>query len=286
MTDTLWTLWNVSPWLQAGWICLGFTLCTWLLSVITREYSWVDRMWSVAPPIYALWVAGSAGFGDARLNLMAVLITLWGARLTFNFARKGGYWKGGEDYRWAILQERMTPWQFQLFNATFISPFQMGLVYLFTSPLHLAWQGRGTALTIWDGALAAGFLSLLIIETIADEQMWAFQQDKKRRLAQGQPVTQPFFNRGLYRLSRHPNYFGEVGQWWVLVGFGIVATGTWLTWTWAGPVVLTVLFAGSIRFAESISASKYPTYRDYQRTTSMVAPWFPGRAPAADRVEG
>ncbi len=277
--DTLWTLWNVDPWLQAGWLCVAFTFTTWLLSVITREYSWVDRMWSLAPPIYALWVAGAAGFADPRLNLMTLLVVAWGARLTFNFARKGGYAKGGEDYRWAILQQRMSPLQYQLFNATFISPFQMGLVFLFTSPLHVAWQAQGTALGLLDAAGAVLFLALLAIETVSDEQMWAFQQDKKARVARGEVVDPPFFTRGLYAWSRHPNYFGELGQWWVFPLFAVAASGAWLTWTWAGPFVLTALFMGSIRFTEAISASRYPSYADYQRTTAMLIPWPPREAP-------
>jgi steroid 5-alpha reductase family enzyme len=80
----------------------------WILSLITHDTSQVDRMWSIAPPLY-LWIfAGGAGFGDARVNLMAVLATVWGARLTFNFARKGGY-SGVEDYRWAVLRKAMSP---------------------------------------------------------------------------------------------------------------------------------------------------------------------------------
>lgn len=281
--DLLVSLWNVAPWLQAGWICAGLTLVAWLLSLATREFSWVDRLWSTAPIVYALWVAGAAGFADPRLDLMALLIAVWGARLTFNFARKGGYWKGGEDYRWAILQERMRPWQFQLFSATFIHPYQMGLVFLITSPLHLAWVGRGTPLGWLDAVAALGFLALLAIETVADEQMWAFQKQKQARRARGEVVEPPFFTGGLYRLSRHPNYFGEIGQWWMLVLFGIAATGTWLTWTWAGPVLLTLLFVGSIRFTESISASKYPGYAAYQRRTSVLIPLPPARgAPAVE----
>jgi steroid 5-alpha reductase family enzyme len=277
--DTLLALWNVDPWLQAGWICVALTFTTWLLSVVTREYSWVDRLWSVAPPVYALWVAGAAGFTDVRLTLMAVLVTAWGARLTFNFARKGGYWKGGEDYRWSIIRQRLAPWQFEVFNATFISPFQMGLIYLFTSPMHVAWQARGTPIGALDIAAAVAFLALLAVETIADEQMWAFQQKKKAAVARGERVEPGFFTGGLYSWSRHPNYFGEVGMWWVFVGFAIAAGGSWLTWTWAGPVVLTALFAGSIRFTEAISLSRYPAYAEYQKTTSMVVPW-PPRAPA------
>ena len=85
-------------------VCVG----VWVLSVTTREYSWVDRLWSIIPVVYLAIFAGAAGFADARLDLMFGLAVLWGARLTFNFARKGGYARGGEDYRWAIPRGRMS----------------------------------------------------------------------------------------------------------------------------------------------------------------------------------
>lgn len=284
--EALTTLWDVAPWFQAGWLALGLALLCWVLSVVTDEYSWVDRLWSVAPPIYALWVAGSEGFADPRLNTMAVLITAWGARLTFNFARKGGYWKGGEDYRWAYMRAQMNGWQWQLFNVGFTSFFQMALIWGFTAPMHLAWVGRGTPLG-WVDALAGGLFALLLVgETVADEQMWRFQQDKKRRLGDGEPVVQPFFTGGLYRLSRHPNYFCEMGQWWVLGLFGVAATGTTGGWMWLPVLVLTALFMGSSRLAEKISSSKYPGYAAYKRSTSMVIPWFPGPKEPAVELEG
>ena len=72
------------------WLFVAVCAATWLTSIITKEYSWVDRIWSIIPIVY-MWVfAYGANFADVRLNVMAVLVTLWGARLTFNFARKGG----------------------------------------------------------------------------------------------------------------------------------------------------------------------------------------------------
>jgi len=83
-----------------------------ILSLLTHEYSWTDRIWSLAPIGYAWVFAGAAHLRDGRLDVVAILITLWGVRLTFNFARKGGYSPGGEDYRWGVLRGRMQPWQF------------------------------------------------------------------------------------------------------------------------------------------------------------------------------
>jgi len=74
----------------------------WITSLITHETSWIDRLWSIVPVVYVWIFAGAAltsGVDATRLIVMAVLVTAWGARLTFNFARKGGY-TGMEDYRW------------------------------------------------------------------------------------------------------------------------------------------------------------------------------------------
>ena len=79
------------------YVYAGVCLAVWLLPVVTREASWVDRIWSIIPLAHMWIFTGAAGFADARLNVIAVPVTLWGARPTFNFARKGGYTRGGED---------------------------------------------------------------------------------------------------------------------------------------------------------------------------------------------
>ena len=253
-------------------LCLILAALTWLASVITRDYSWVDRLWQICPPIYCLIVAASADFGATRVNLMTVLVALWGLRLCFNFFRKGGFWKGGEDYRWAFVRQRTGPIGFQILNVTFIAPGQMLLIWLFTSPVHQAWSHRDAPLGGLDIAAAVLFLSFLIAETTADEQMWAFQQDKKRRVAAGEEVVQPFMTAGLFRYSRHPNYLCELGMWWVFYLFAVAASGEWIHWTGLGFILLSALFVGSIRLSESISADRYPPYRDYQAATPCLVP--------------
>ncbi len=82
----------------------------------------------------------------------------------------------------------------------------MLLIWLFTSPAHQAWLWRDTPLTWIDGVAATLFVALFIGEAIADEQMWAFQQDKKRKLAASEEIKRPFITTGLFRYCRHPNY--------------------------------------------------------------------------------
>ncbi|MFD4959013.1 DUF1295 domain-containing protein [Microbacterium sp. NPDC058389] len=246
----------------------------WITSLVTNETSWIDRVWSIVPVIY-VWIFAVAalvgGLDATRLLVMAILVTAWGARLTFNFARKGGY-TGMEDYRWAILRGRMSRWQFQLFNLFFIVLFQSALLVLITLPAYIAWQ-HPSPFNGWDAAFSALFVAFLVGETVADQQQWRFHQAKK---AAGGVREPGFLTTGLFAYSRHPNFFFEQAQWWAFYAIGAVALvadgGGWLNWTIVGAVLLSVLFLGSTIFTESISSAKYPAYRDYQRATSMLVP--------------
>ncbi|MFF1879372.1 DUF1295 domain-containing protein [Leifsonia sp. NPDC058230] len=264
----------MDPFIVCLWIFAGVCAATWVLSLITGEHSWVDRIWSIVPVVYVWVFAGFAGLQDARLTLMAILVTLWGIRLTFNFARKGGYEPGGEDYRWEVLRGRMKGWQFWLFNLFFIVIYQNALLLLITLPAWTAYENR-TPLNGLDIVVAVVFLALLAGETVADQQQWNFHQKKKADLAAGRRLSSRFLQTGLFRFSRHPNFFFEQAQWWVLFLFGCVAAGSVLQWTVIGPVLLTGLFIGSTVFTESITRSRYPEYADYQRRTSPIVPWFP-----------
>lgn len=249
----------------AGVISLG----CWVASLITGDTSWVDRIWSIAPVIY-LWVFAAYSHFDARVTVMAVLVTAWGIRLTFNFARRGGY-TGTEDYRWAVLRSRMSKWQFWLFNLFFIVIYQNLLLVLITLPGYTAQRHPG-GFGVLDVVLAVAFLAFLAGETTADQQQWEFHTRK----AAGETRTR-FCTTGLFRYSRHPNYFFEQAQWWVIYLFGAVAAGSVLQPTIVGAILLTLLFVGSTKFTESLTLSKYPEYADYQHTTSAQIPLPPRR---------
>ena len=273
----------MAPLLVCLAICAVTIALTWLASVLTHEYSWVDRIWSVVPVVY-VWVFAVAGAFDVRLVLMAVLVTAWGIRLTFNFARKGGYRPGGEDYRWAVLRDRMSPRQFALFNLLFISMYQNALILLFCLPAFTVFEAGATPLGVWDVVLAVVFLALLAGEAVADQQQWAFHQWKAGERAAGRSPHPGFLQSGLFRVSRHPNFFFEQAQWWVFYGFAVAASGVWLHWTIAGAVLLSALFVGSTVFTESISRAKYPDYDAYRARTSPLVPWFPRRVVAGERI--
>jgi steroid 5-alpha reductase family enzyme len=205
---------------------------------------------------------------------MAALAVLWGARLTYNFARKGGYKQGGEDYRWTEIKEKIGPVWFQVLNATFLAPFQNYLLLLIVVPSYAAYRLASTPLNGLDYAAATAFVAFLIGEAVADEQQWKFQNAKRAAIARGEQPPADFITTGLFRYSRHPNFFCEQAMWWVYYAFSVAAGAEWLNWTIIGAVLLTLLFQGSTGLTEKISARKYPAYGAYQRTTSRLVPWF------------
>jgi len=267
----------MSPLSVAVGIFIVACLFTWIASLVTHEHSWVDRLWSILPAIYVWVFTIASGFHSVLLNGMAVLVTLWGARLTFNFARKGGY-SGVEDYRWPVVRARMNRWQFEIFNILFIVIFQNMLLALIAMPALLVYQNAMDPITVGGVILLVLFALCLIGEVVADEQQWSFQQAKRAVLNAGGTPSANFIQTGLWSISRHPNYFCEIVMWWLVFLMGVVASGTFFQWTIAGPVLLTALFVGSTRLTEQISLSKYPEYADYQRSTSAVIPWFRRRA--------
>jgi steroid 5-alpha reductase family enzyme len=163
--------------------------------------------------------------------------------------------------------------KFQLFNATFIAPFQNAIILGFTLPAWAALE-HPAPLAPTDFAAVALFLLFLVGETVADQQQWRFHQDKARRRASRQEIVHPFLIHGLFRYSRHPNFFCEMAMWWSFYLFSVAGAG-WLNATIGGTIVLTLLFQGSTQMTEEITRGKYPAYSEYQRTTSRLIPWFP-----------
>jgi steroid 5-alpha reductase family enzyme len=200
---------------------------------------------------------------------------LWGVRLTYNYARKGGYGRGGEDYRWAEVRERIGKIGFQALNATFIAPFQNLLLLFIVAPAYAAYLHRQTTLGAIDFAAAAAFLVFFAFETIADEQQWRFQTDKAACKQRGEIPAEKFITTGLFRYSRHPNFFCEQAMWWSVYAFSVASGAAWFNWSIAGALCLSALFQGSTWLTERISARKYPDYAQYQARTGRLFPRRP-----------
>jgi len=136
-----------------------------------------------------------------------ILVWLWGARLSYNYYRKGGYKMSAEDYRWPELRKKISNrLLFELFNLTFISIFQNILLLLISSPIYYVWKyGNQTALNNLDLIATVLFLLFFTFETIADEQQWNFHLKKQKQ--QSFKTGSGFLREGLFRYSRHPNFF-------------------------------------------------------------------------------
>jgi len=163
---------------------------------------------------------------------------------------------------------------------TFISIFQNILLLLIFSPIYYVWKyGNQIALNNLDLIATVLFLLFFTFETIADEQQWNFHLKKQKQ--QSFKTGSGFLREGLFRYSRHPNFFCEICLWWTFYLFSVAVshqTSVWINYTIIGALFLTLLFQGSTAFTESISSKKYPDYKQYQKTTSKLIPWLPRKS--------
>ena len=262
-------------------------LLCFMLGEITRNNSQVDKIWSLLPIVYC-WIIAAKGGMHPRLVVMAVLATLWGLRLTYNFARKGAYklrfWEGEEDYRWEkvralpFLQNRGVWMAFDLF---FISGYQNALILMLTFPALVS-MGSSAPFGVMDAVAAVLMFGFILYETIADEQQWAFQTKKWSMIKSGKkleelpaPYNKGFNTIGLWSVSRHPNYMAEQAIWVSLYLFSIGAGVGIINWSMIGALLLIVLFTASTNLVEGISSDKYPEYTNYCK---KVNKFFPGKA--------
>lgn len=256
-------------------------LVCFLVSEMTRNYSQVDKLWSLMPIIYGFMAFSS--FPSNRLMIMFILVLIWGLRLSYNFSRKGGYniipWKGEEDYRWKRMREHPLlkgRFRFGLFNLFFISFYQHFLILLFSTPFLMAAKYQKSSLGIAD--LVAAFLILLfiLIETIADNQQFKFQSmkrsDKTEMGLYAKSLKKGFLSEGLFGIVRHPNFVAEQAIWISFYLFGVFSSGEWLNWTFTGPFLLVLLFLGSTKLTERISSEKYPEYAAYKKEVPKFLP--------------
>jgi steroid 5-alpha reductase family enzyme len=243
------------------YLCAYQMVLIFVKSTFFNHLSAGDEIWSTAPIMYAYLDNNWTPRGKAQFYLIA----FWGVRLSYNLWRKGGY-RGLEDYRWVVVKQRFqNPLAWRLFQVSFLCIYQMIINYQLTFPVSKAPAGP---LLFSDYLLISISTFFILFQSIADQQQWDFQQQKKSNPSS--PASQVgFVHTGLWRLSRHPNYFSELGFWW-----SIFLLTYSLSWSLIGVLTMTLLFQRVILLTERISQKKYPFYSKYQSCTSQLIPWF------------
>ncbi|KAL1873451.1 hypothetical protein VTK73DRAFT_949 [Phialemonium thermophilum] len=276
---------NTNP-LVSGFAASVFLGAVFLVvAEINRNYSQVDRCWSLLPTVYIahfdIW-ARLSGLPAERLDVILLFSTLWSIRLSFNYWRKGGYNVGSEDYRWEIIRSKVPSFLFHIFNWTFISFIQSVLLFAIAAPVYpvLLSTKFDPKITSADIAYLVVELGLILIEVFADQQQWNFQNAKRQyqssaKVPQGYKqadLDRGFVTSGLWAYSRHPNFAAEQSIWLFLYQWSCFATRVLYSWAAAGSAFLILLFQGSTWLTEDISRGKYAEYADYQRKVGMFVP--------------
>lgn len=266
------------------WSLIVATLC-FVLGKITREYSWVDRLWPLLPIGYGFhYLNHQEECGKVpialRQKIMLGMMILWGCKHTFNFGRKGGFKRGGQDYRWVYIKEHYHWILVELLNFFFIAYYQLVLIQWFSAPIYFAHNGP---LNTIDYALIGVWVLLFTAEFVADQQQWNFQSAKYKLLKENgnnyeklpSKYRLGFCVEGLWSYCRHPNFFCEISIWWVMFFFSVNSVG--LNYSGIGSALLHLLFFGSTGLTEQISSEKYPKYKIYQQTTPRLYPLPPSK---------
>ncbi|KAK4157960.1 hypothetical protein C8A00DRAFT_39673 [Chaetomidium leptoderma] len=269
----------------------GFAISVFLGAVflvvaeINRNYSQIDRCWSLLPTLYVAHFDAWArlhGLPTQRIDVALLFSAVWSTRLTYNYWRKGGYGIGHEDYRWEIVRQHVPKAVFHVFNWTFISFIQSILLFMIAAPVYtiLLASTIEPDVTSADLAYLAIELGLVLTEYIADEQQWVYQSAKQlykgsAKVPRGfkqADLDRGFITSGLWGFSRHPNFAAEQSIWFLLYQWSCYASKTLYSWAGIGPSFLILLFQGSTWLTELITAGKYPEYPEYQRNVGMFAP--------------
>jgi steroid 5-alpha reductase family enzyme len=233
--------------------------------------SMYDPYWSVAPAVIALWwltrFGGPGGVTVVRQVVVTFLVLAWAARLTWNWLRR---WNGLKDEDWRYADYRRLGAGY--WPVSFFGFHMMPTVLVFIACLSLvpalSWNSRGVG--ILDVAAVLVTAAAILVEAGADRQLRRFLT----RRTPGQ-----ILDTGLWALTRHPNYFGEVLFWWGLWLFGLAADPSrW--WTIVGPAGVTALFLGiSVPMMDNRMLSRHPGYAAHVSRRSGFLPWKvkPGR---------
>lgn len=248
-------------------IILGLMVALWLVSLALSNSSIVDIFWGagfvIANGAYAVLMPDGA---PVRKWLITVLVTLWGVRLSLHILWRN--WGKTEDFRYQKWRrESGSIWWIKSLFQVFV--LQGILLWIISAPLLAAHYGIAPIrLTVLDYVGAAVWLTGFFFEAAGDLQLARFRSD---------PANQGrLMDRGVWRYTRHPNYFGDAAQWWGLYLIALAAGG-WVTIF--SPILMTLLLlrVSGVALLEKTLETR-PGYKEYARRTSAFIPWPPKKA--------
>jgi steroid 5-alpha reductase family enzyme len=247
----------------AALILLALFLLTWWLSVRLDNYSFVDVTWSLAFAPVASWYAFSGTGWWLRKVSVALLVSAWSLRLGIYLWHRVASHHPKEDVRYAVLREK---WQSQPQRAfLFFFLAQAVLVWLLMVPVHLICQQHTDSFHILEVIGLCLWFVALLGEGIADAQLEGFKKSGSGGVCQ----------QGLWRYSRHPNYFFQSLLWWGLFLMALPASWGWVAIIAPLSMLHFLLNVTGIPLTEKLSVERRgEAYREYQRTTSAFIPWF------------
>ena len=249
--------------LLTGWLgCLGGGLLLWLWSLARRDAGVADVGWGLYFVGLTWWARGHGPAAGELHGVHAALVTLWGVRLALHILARG---RGGpEDRRYAAMRERHGE-RFRWVSLGTVFQLQATLAALLAAPLVAVQLAR----TFHIAGFAAGvalWLAGMFWEVVADEQLRRFRAAPASR---GRVL-----DRGLWRYSRHPNYFGEALLWW---GYGAMAWSAGAPWALVAPAAMTwlLLRVSGVTLLERTIVERRPGYARYVERTSAFLPRWP-----------
>jgi steroid 5-alpha reductase family enzyme len=245
---------NALPWM------LATGLVAWVVCTLRRNAGLVDIFWSLFLLAAALCFLREAPEPASRALLVLALVGIWAARLAAHLAVRN--WNAPEDHRYQAIRARNQP-GFEWKSLYLVFGLQAVLAFIVSLPLHAA-MASPAPINLLDTLGALLVVTGILVETVADTQLAAFRDDPASR---GQVL-----DRGLWRYSRHPNYFGEFCVWW---GFYLIALATGAWWAIFSPLLMSVLLlrVSGVTLLEKDIGERRPAYAAYVARTNA---FFPG----------
>lgn len=251
---------NVMIWLAALPAMLALAVIAWAIATARRNAGLVDIFWSLFFLLAAIVYFARSADPRSRALLVLVLVGFWALRLSIYLAVRN--WNAPEDRRYQAIRARNQP-GFAWKSLYLVFGLQALLAWIISAPLAGA-IASVRPLGPLDALGAAAVLFGIAFESIADAQLARFKADSGS--------TGKVMDRGLWRYTRHPNYFGEFCVWW---GLYVLALGAGAWWTLPAPILMTVLLLkiSGVTLLEQDIVERRPGYRDYAVRTNT---FFPG----------